>query len=105
MGHPRIDNILILFWFIRILQRGRPVEHRMLRSAVRILEIIARALELDGYSGLVLQESRLGIAFGKNQRLRIQEVLIVLVLRNLAHVSQCEELVIETELYFLGMGD
>lgn len=92
-----------LFRFVGIFQRGSPVEHRMIRRAVRILEIISDTLELYGDSGLVFQQCRLGITFRMNQRIRIQEILVVLALRNLAHICQSEELVIETEVDFLRM--
>lgn len=90
-----------LFRFVGIFQRGSPVEYRMLWRAVRILEIISDTLELYGDSGLVFQQCRLGITFRMNQRIRIQEILVILVLRNLAHICQSEELVIETEVDFL----
>lgn len=92
-----------LFRFVGIFQRGRPVEYRVIWRAVRILEIISDTLELYGDSGLVFQQCRLGITFRMNQRIRIQEILVVLVLRNLAHICQSEEPVIETEVDFLRM--
>lgn len=92
-----------LFRFVGIFKSGRPVEYRMLRRAVRILEIISDTLELYGDSGLVFQQCRLGITFRMNQRIRIQEILVILVLRDLAHICQSKELVIETEVDFLRM--
>ena len=90
-----------LLRFVGIFQRSSPVEYRMLRRAVRILEIISDTLELHGDSGLVFQQCRLGITFRMNERIRIQEILVILVLRHLAHICQSEELVIETEVDFL----
>lgn len=92
-----------LFRFVGIFQRGRPVEYRMIWRAVRILEIISYTLELYGDSGLVFQQCRLGITFRMNQRIRIQEILVILILRNLAHIRQREEFVIETEVDFFRM--
>lgn len=75
----------------------------MIWRAVRILEIISDTLELYGDSGLVFQQCRLGITFRMNQRIRIQEILVILILRNLAHIRQREEFVIETEVDFFRM--
>lgn len=89
-----------LFRFVGIFQSGSPVEYRVIWRAVRILEIISDTLELYGDSGLVFQQCRLGITFRMNQRIRIQEILVILVLRDLAHICQSKELVIETEVDF-----
>ena len=86
-----------LFRFVGIFQRGRPVEYRMIWRAVRILEIISDTLELYGDSGLVFQQCRLGITFRMNQRIRIQEILVILILGHLAHIGEGEEAVVVAE--------
>ena len=48
--------------FERIFQRRSLIEHKMLRSGVRILEEVANALELNRKPGIVLKKRRLGKA-------------------------------------------
>ena len=55
LSHPRSE-------FERILQRSSLIENKPLRSRIRILKEISGTLELNGYSGIVLQKSRFGIA-------------------------------------------
>ena len=91
-----------LFRFVGIFQRGRPVEYRMIWRAVRILEIISDTLELYGDSGLVFQKCRLCPASLDDKAIRIQEVLIVLIFRNLTHILKGKELIVLTKLDFLS---
>ena len=75
----------------------------MFRSGILVLEEVTYALELHCNAAVVLKKGRLCISFRNYERIRIQIALVVLSLRNRTHLSLCEQLVIQTQLNFLGM--
>ncbi len=86
-----------------VLERGRLVEHEMFRSGILVLEEVTYALELHSDSAVVLKKGRLCISFRNYERIWVQIALVVLSLRNRAHLSLGEQFVIQTQLNFLGM--
>ena len=77
----------------------------MFRCTVRVLEIITYPLELNGDARVVIEDSRFRIALACHERIRIEEIFVILVLRDIAHISLSEETIIETEFEFLGVSD
>ena len=77
----------------------------MFRSTVRVLEIITYPLELNGDARVVIEDGRFRIALARHERIRIEEIFVILVLRDIAHIGLSEETIIETEFEFLGVSD
>ena len=93
----------ILFRLIRILQGCRLVKDGFLRRGVLVFHIVSGTLELDGDAGGVLQEGGFGVPGRHDQRIRIEEILVILVLRYLGHVGKGKEAVIVTDFQRTGM--
>ena len=77
----------------------------MFRGAVRILVIITYPFELHGNSRVVIEDGRLGISLADDQGIRIEEILVILVLRDIAHICLGEEPVVETEFELPGVSN
>ena len=91
----------MLFRFIRIFQCRGLVEDWMVRGGILVHDVVAGALKLDGNAGGIVQKGGFRVALGNDQAFRIQEILVVLVLRDLGHIGQGEEAVVVAEFQFL----
>jgi hypothetical protein len=79
------------------------IEYEVVSCAVRILEEVTYALELNSDTRVVLEEGWLCVSLSDHERLWVEIVLVVLSLWDLSHLSLSEELVVKSELDFLSM--
>ena len=106
MGNPgtQADDAIrrLLFRFVGIFEGHCPVKYGVIRCGILVQYIVSGALELNGNARFVFEQCRLCKSLSERKRFRVEEVLVVLVLRYLAHIGKGKELVVIAQ--FQGFG-